>query len=87
MKSTGSVEEPIIAYNTTGPENGALVIVGGAMKDPAILDKFFELGGGADKSYVVIATAVADTVTEKHMAAARNLLVNAGASNVTCSSY
>ncbi len=40
-----------------GPNKGALVIVGGAMKDPAILKKFFELAGGADQPIVVIPTA------------------------------
>jgi cyanophycinase len=40
-----------------GPSKGALVIVGGAMKDPAILKKFFELAGGVDQPIVVIPTA------------------------------
>lgn len=40
-----------------GPAKGALVIVGGAMKDPAILKKFFELAGGVDQPIVVIPTA------------------------------
>ena len=29
-----------------GPKRGALVIVGGAMKDSAILERFIELAGG-----------------------------------------
>jgi len=40
-----------------GPAKGALVIVGGAMKDPAILKKFFELAGGVDQPIVVIPAA------------------------------
>ncbi len=40
-----------------GPENGSLVIVGGAMKDPAIFDRFIELAGGLDAPIVVIPTA------------------------------
>lgn len=40
-----------------GPENGALVIVGGAMKDPAILERFLELAGGPEVPIVVIPTA------------------------------
>lgn len=40
-----------------GPTRGALVIVGGAMRDPAILTRFFELAGGLDSPVVVIPTA------------------------------
>lgn len=40
-----------------GPENGSLVIVGGSMKDPAILERFIELAGGPDVPIVVIPTA------------------------------
>jgi cyanophycinase len=40
-----------------GPPNGALVIVGGAMRDPAILVRFIELAGGADAPIVVVPTA------------------------------
>lgn len=40
-----------------GPENGALVIVGGAMRDEAILKRFFDLAGGPDAPVVIIPTA------------------------------
>jgi cyanophycinase len=40
-----------------GPSNGALVIVGGAMRDPAIFERFLELAGGPDSPVVVIPTA------------------------------
>jgi len=40
-----------------GPENGALVIVGGAMQDPAILERFMELAGGPEAPVVIIPTA------------------------------
>ena len=40
-----------------GPANGALVIVGGAMQDPAIVKRFIALAGGPDASIVVIPTA------------------------------
>jgi cyanophycinase len=40
-----------------GPENGSLVIVGGAMRDPAIVERFLELAGGKDAPIVVIPTA------------------------------
>ena len=42
---------------TIGPKNGSLVIVGGAMRSDAILDRFIELAGGKDAFIVVIPTA------------------------------
>jgi cyanophycinase len=42
---------------TTGPAHGALVIVGGNMHDPAIVERFLELAGGKDAPIVVIPTA------------------------------
>ena len=40
-----------------GPPNGSLVIVGGAMRDPAIRQRFIDLAGGPDAPIVVIPTA------------------------------
>lgn len=40
-----------------GPKNGSLVIVGGAMRDPAIIDRFIDLAGGPEEPIVVIPTA------------------------------
>ncbi len=40
-----------------GPENGSLVIVGGAMQDPAIVQRFIDLAGGPDAPIVIIPTA------------------------------
>lgn len=42
---------------TVGPENGTLVIVGGAMKSDEIINQFIELAGGIDAPIVVIPTA------------------------------
>lgn len=42
---------------TTGPEKGALVIVGGAMQDPAIVKRFIDLAGGPNAPIVIIPTA------------------------------
>lgn len=42
---------------TTGPARGALVIVGGNMQDPAIVERFLDLAGGKDAPIVVIPTA------------------------------
>ena len=40
-----------------GPAKGSLVIVGGAMQDPAIVKRFLDLAGGPDQPIVVIPTA------------------------------
>jgi cyanophycinase len=40
-----------------GPAKGSLVIVGGNMRDPAILRRFIQLAGGADARFVIIPTA------------------------------
>ena len=42
---------------TKGPPSGSLVIVGGALEDPAIWQRFFELAGGPGAPVVVIPTA------------------------------
>lgn len=42
---------------TSGPSNGSLVIVGGAMRDPGIMQRFMDLAGGNDAPIVVIPTA------------------------------
>lgn len=42
---------------TVGPETGALVIVGGGMRDVTILQRFAALAGGLDAAIVVIPTA------------------------------
>jgi len=42
---------------TIGPDRGTLVIVGGAMQDPAIVKRFIELAGGPDAPIVIIPTA------------------------------
>jgi len=40
-----------------GPASGSLVIVGGAMRDPAIAQRFVELAGGVEARIVVVPTA------------------------------
>lgn len=42
---------------TVGPSDGALVIVGGALSDTTILDRFIRLAGGPEAKIVVIPTA------------------------------
>lgn len=40
-----------------GPDKGTLVIVGGAMQDPAIVKRFIDLAGGPNAPIVIIPTA------------------------------
>jgi cyanophycinase-like exopeptidase len=40
-----------------GPSNGYLIVVGGAMRDPAILNRFIQLAGGPEAPIVIIPTA------------------------------
>ncbi len=47
----------IAAAQQVGPANGSLVVVGGAMRDPAILQRFLRLAGGPQSPIVVIPTA------------------------------
>lgn len=48
--------EGVVAQRV-GPKKGSLVIVGGAMRDQAILERFLDLAGGPDAQIVVIPTA------------------------------
>ena len=47
-----------------GPANGSLVIVGGAMRDPAIVNRFIRLAGGPDAPIVAIPTAGGEAYDE-----------------------
>ena len=40
-----------------GPENGSLIVVGGAMRSPEIYQRFIELAGGPDAHIVLVPTA------------------------------
>ena len=46
-----------VAAQAVGPARGALVLVGGAMRDPAIVERFVQLAGGPEAPIVVIPTA------------------------------
>jgi len=47
----------LVTAQDIGPQTGSLVIVGGAMKDPAIMEQFIELAGGPEAPIVIIPTA------------------------------
>ena len=48
---------PVLSAQEVGPAKGSLVIVGGGMRDLAILERFIELAGGAQAPIVIIPTA------------------------------
>ena len=45
------------AVQQVGPANGALVLVGGNLQDPAIVERFLDLAGGPDAPVVLFPTA------------------------------
>ena len=51
IPSVGAIAQEV------GPANGSLVVVGGAMRSPEILERFLELAGGPHAKIVVIPTA------------------------------
>lgn len=65
-----------------GPEKGALVIVGGAMRDPAILGRYIELAGGPDAPIVIIPTAGGEDGYDRYWPGARRFR-EAGLVNLT----
>lgn len=66
-----------------GPDKGRLVIVGGAMQDPAIVKRFIELAGGPEAPIVIIPTAgEADEDYDNYWSGLRQWRDN-GAKNLT----
>lgn len=65
-----------------GPKKGSLVIVGGAMRDEAILERFLDLAGGPDALIVVIPTAGGDEEYDQDWRGLRQFRA-AGATNLT----
>jgi len=65
-----------------GPASGSLVIVGGAMRDPAILERFIQLAGGPHAPIVVIPTAGGAETYDQYYPGLRGF-VDAGATDVT----
>lgn len=65
-----------------GPPRGALVVVGGAMQEPAILERFIDLAGGPDAPIVIVPTAGADDSYDQHWSGLSQFR-DAGARNLT----
>ncbi len=57
MVAGGAAGSTALGAQEVGPENGSLVIVGGALRDPEIVRRFIELAGGPEAPIVVIPTA------------------------------
>jgi len=55
-----SKQHNLSVYESIGPENGSLVIVGGSLTDSSIYARFRELAGGPDAPVVIIPTAGTD---------------------------
>jgi cyanophycinase len=51
------VQPPPLGPPEYGPANGALVIAGGALKDPTIFRRFIELAGGPEAKFIIVPTA------------------------------
>ncbi len=71
-----------LAGQEIGPANGSLVIVGGALRDQAILERFLELAGGPDESVVVIPTAGGAEEYDQYYSGLQQFR-EAGATNLT----
>ncbi len=67
---------------TTGPEKGSLVIVGGGRVGPEIVNKFIELAGGPNAKIVVIPTAAGRAKYDESNSSYQ-LFKKGGATNLT----
>lgn len=71
-----------VAGQEIGPAHGSLVVVGGAMSDPAIVERFLDLAGGPDVPIVLIPTAGGAPEYDAYWSGARQFR-EAGATNLT----
>lgn len=65
-----------------GPENGSLVVAGGALRDPAVFMRFVELAGGPTAPIVIIPTAGGAEDYDQYFAG-RRAFWTAGARDIT----
>jgi len=64
-------------------KSGKLVIVGGAMQDTSIFNRFIRLAGGFDANIIMIPTAGADTLSDEQLERSRDFAISKGVKNVT----
>lgn len=79
---TAAVAPGRLAAQEVGPPSGSLVVVGGALSDPAIVERFIELAGGPDAPIVVVPTA-GGAEDYDQFCSCLNLLRRSGATNLT----
>jgi cyanophycinase len=65
-----------------GPSNGSLVIVGGALRDASIIERFIDLAGGPDAPIIVVPTAGTEDRYDEYWAGLKQFR-GAGATNLT----
>ena len=70
------------AAQQVGPKTGSLVIVGGAMQDPAIVKRFIDLAGGPDAPIVIVPTAGEADTYDQYWSGVNQFREN-GARNLT----
>jgi cyanophycinase len=74
---------PLAGYaQEVGPAKGSLVIVGGALRDQSIIERFLDLAGGPDVPIVVIPTAGEGDDYDQYWRGLRQFKA-AGATNLT----
>jgi len=73
----------VVEYNNSPLESGSLVIVGGGLRDTLIFDQFMELAGGMDAPIVVVADAMADTITTRMVEYQQHYFDSLGATHFT----
>ena len=71
-----------VSAQQVGPKTGALVIVGGAMRDPAIISRFIDLAGGPEAPLVIVPTAGEADSYDEYWSGLRQFREN-GARNLT----
>lgn len=81
LLSAGMMVWPATAQEV-GPKSGSLVVVGGAMRNEAIVKRFIELAGGPDAPIVLIPTAGGAESYDENSGGVRQFRA-AGARNVT----
>ena len=82
LGSAGAATTIHLEAQEVGPANGSLVVVGGAMRDLAIVRRFIDLAGGPDAPIVVIPTAGGAAEYDRFYPGLRQFRA-AGATNLT----
>ncbi|KAF2225881.1 hypothetical protein BDZ85DRAFT_192607 [Elsinoe ampelina] len=80
--ATTTLALPTTANTTIGPENGSLVIVGGALTSDSIWQRIIDLAGGPDAPIVVIPTAGGVATYDQNFSSAQSFR-RLGATKVT----